>query len=166
MTRLVSHLARYGAYHRDRRNIAVHGIGIPLIVLAVEVLLSRFAITVAGVPVTAAVLASLAAALFYLWLDFAFGLAMAMLLALGAWAGMQAAAAPHAVWLSIGIGMFVAGWAFQFIGHVWEGRRPAFIDDLTGLLIGPLFIVAELAFAMGLRRGTRRAVEEALAAGA
>ena len=38
---LVQSLARYAAYHRDRRNVATHLVGIPMIVLAVEVLLSR-----------------------------------------------------------------------------------------------------------------------------
>ena len=41
MKTLVDHLAQYAAYHRDRRNIASHFIGIPMIVLAVAVLLSR-----------------------------------------------------------------------------------------------------------------------------
>ena len=39
--RLTQQLAKYAAYHRDRRNIATHFIGIPMIVLAVAVLLSR-----------------------------------------------------------------------------------------------------------------------------
>ena len=40
--------------------------------------------------------------------------------------------------------MFLVGWAFQFVGHaVYEKRRPAFMDDLASLLIGPLFLVAK-----------------------
>jgi uncharacterized membrane protein YGL010W len=41
MKSLVDHLSQYAAYHRDPRNIASHFIGIPLIVVAVAVLLSR-----------------------------------------------------------------------------------------------------------------------------
>ena len=37
MKTLVDHLAQYAAYHRDRRNIASHFIGIPMIVLAVRI---------------------------------------------------------------------------------------------------------------------------------
>ena len=55
------------------------------------------------------------------------------------------------VWLGAGVGLFVVGWIVQFIGHVFEGRKPAFVDDLIGLVVGPLFVVAEVAFAMGLR---------------
>ncbi len=28
--------------------------------------------------------------------------------------------------------MFVIGWAIQFVGHHYEGRKPAFVDDVTG----------------------------------
>jgi uncharacterized membrane protein YGL010W len=50
-----------------------------------------------------------------------------------------------------GVAMFVVGWAIQFVGHHYEGRKPAFVDDVTGLIVGPLFVVAELAFMLGLR---------------
>jgi uncharacterized membrane protein YGL010W len=52
-------------------------------------------------------------------------------------------------------GSFVLGWGLQFLGHVWEGRKPAFVDDLMSLSIGPLFIAAECAFALGLMRTLR-----------
>ncbi|RML95795.1 putative membrane protein, partial [Pseudomonas amygdali pv. eriobotryae] len=52
------------------------------------------------------------------------------------------------------------GWIIQFIGHYYEGRKPAFIDDVTGLIIGPLFVIAELAFLMGLRKPLQYAIEE------
>lgn len=47
MRTLTQQLTQYAAYHRDRRNIATHFIGIPMIVLALAVLLSRpvFALT-------------------------------------------------------------------------------------------------------------------------
>ena len=40
MKTLVDHLAQYAAYHRDRRNILSHFIGIPMIVLSIAVLLA------------------------------------------------------------------------------------------------------------------------------
>jgi len=48
--------------------------------------------------------------------------------------------------------MFVIGWIIQLVGHIHEGRKPAFLDDIVGLLIGPLFVVAEICFLLGLRR--------------
>ena len=34
------------------------------------------------------------------------------------------------------------GWAIQFVGHYWEGRKPAFADDLVGLLVGVIGLIA------------------------
>ncbi|WP_230960134.1 DUF962 domain-containing protein, partial [Pseudomonas fluorescens] len=70
------------------------------------------------------------------------------------------AAQSTAVWLSSGVGMFVVGWVIQFVGHYYEGRKPAFVDDVSGLIVGPLFVVAELAFLLGLRQDLKRQIEE------
>ena len=49
--------------------------------------------------------------------------------------------------------LFVVGWVFQLAGHfIFEGRKPAFIDDLSHTLIGPMFVVAKLLVWLGLRR--------------
>src|SRR3990167_8348546 len=76
MKTLIDHLAQYAAYHRDRRNIATHFIGIPLIVLAVAVLLSRPGVALVGLWLSPATLTALAAGLFYCRLDLRFGLIM------------------------------------------------------------------------------------------
>lgn len=158
MKTLVDHLAQYAAYHRDRRNICSHFIGIPLIVLAVAVLLSRPAVELAGLWLSPATLTALAAALFYLRLDLRFGLLMTVLLGLCLWAGALLALQSTMLWLSSGLALFVIGWIIQFIGHYYEGRKPAFVDDVMGLVIGPLFVAAEAAFLLGLRKEVEQAV--------
>ena len=52
-------LANYAAYHRDRRNIATHLIGVPMIVFAVVILLTRPEVECYGVHLTPAVAANL-----------------------------------------------------------------------------------------------------------
>ncbi|WP_207258556.1 DUF962 domain-containing protein, partial [Pseudomonas sp. GW456-11-11-14-TSB2] len=133
MKSLVDHLSQYAAYHRDPRNIASHFIGIPLIVVAVAVLLSRPQWV--GGWVSPAVLLALASAWFYLRLEVRLGVLMTVLLGLCVWAGQVLAQQNTLVWLSSGIGMFVVGWAIQFVGHHYEGRKPAFVDDVTGLIV-------------------------------
>jgi uncharacterized membrane protein YGL010W len=54
----------------------------------------------------------------------------------------------------------VVGWIFQFIGHYYEGRKPAFVDDITGLAIGPLFVVTEALFMLGLCSTLKAQVEQ------
>ena len=77
---------------------------------------------------------------------------MTVLLVLSLWLGMLSAQLSTGLWLALGLGLFILGWIIQFIGHYFEGKKPAFIDDIMGLAIGPLFVVAELAFLLGLRR--------------
>ncbi|AJO75942.1 DUF962 domain-containing protein [Pseudomonas chlororaphis] len=159
MKSLVDHLSQYAAYHRDPRNIASHFIGIPLIVVAVAVLLSRPAWPVAGLWLSPAVLLALASCGFYLRLELRLGLLMSVLMGLSVWAGQVLAQQSTAVWLASGVGLFVVGWVIQFVGHYYEGRKPAFVDDVSGLIVGPLFVVAELAFMLGLRQGLKQQIE-------
>lgn len=158
-------LAQYASYHRDRRNILTHFVGIPMIVLSVSTLLARPALGqlalggMGPVDLTPSLLLSLLAAVFYLRLDVRYGVVMALWLAASNHIGRLLALEGTAVWLGAGAGMFVAGWIIQFIGHAWEGRKPAFVDDLIGLAMGPLFVVAEAGFLLGLRRDVFSAVQ-------
>lgn len=160
MKTLEQHLSTYAAYHRDRRNIATHFAGIPMIVVAVATLLSRPVIDAGGLPLSPAVLVVALAVGFYLALDLRYGAAMAGLLALVLWPAHALAAGPTATWLLAGGGLFVGGWIIQFVGHIFEGKKPAFVDDLVGLLVGPLFIVAEAGFFLGLRDQLRQRIED------
>lgn len=159
MKTLTDHLAQYAAYHRDRRNIATHFVGVPMIQLAVTVLLSRPAVDLGGLALSPAVAVALAVAVFYARLDARFGVVMAALLAACLSIGAALAAGPTGTWLGAGVGLFVVGWIIQFVGHFWEGRKPAFVDDVVGLLVGPLFVVAEAGFLLGLRREVQQAIE-------
>ncbi|MFI8480177.1 DUF962 domain-containing protein [Pseudomonas sp. NPDC078700] len=160
MKTLVDHLAQYAAYHRDQRNIISHFVGIPMIVLAVAVLLSRPGVEWLGLWWSGAAVVSLAAAVFYLRLDLRFGLAMSVGLFLCIWVGALLAQQSTALWLSSGVGLFVIGWVIQFVGHYYEGRKPAFVDDVMGLAVGPLFVVAEAAFLLGMRAEVEQQVVE------
>lgn len=164
MKTIIDHLSQYAAYHRDMRNIVSHFVGIPLIVLAVAILLSRPGWMVGGLWLSPAALVALASVIFYLRLDGPFGVLMAALLGLCLWAGAHLAQQSTLIWLSAGAGMFLVGWIIQFIGHYFEGRKPAFVDDVMGLIIGPLFVVAELAFLMGMRKPLQHAIEERVGA--
>lgn len=35
--------------------------------------------------------------------------------------------------------MFATGWTFQFVGHVFEGKKPSFVDDRRYLAVGLLW---------------------------
>ncbi|WP_258241088.1 Mpo1 family 2-hydroxy fatty acid dioxygenase [Pseudidiomarina homiensis] len=159
MKTITDHLAEYAAYHRDRRNIATHLVGIPMIVVALQILLSRPYWGFDGWFITPALIVAVLASVFYLRLDRPLGILMTLLLALTVILGLQVAALATGVWLTWGIGLFVIGWLFQFIGHYFEGRKPAFVDDMMGLAIGPLFVVAEVVFMLGGKKALHQAIE-------
>lgn len=159
MKTLTEQLAQYAEYHRHPRNIVTHFVGIPMIVVAIAVLLSRPIFAIDNFTLSPAVLATIAALVFYFLLDIGFGLIMTVLMGMALWFGAWSAAQSTSLWLAIGLGGFLVGWVFQFIGHYFEGRKPAFVDDLVGLLIGPLFVVAEVLFFLGLRKDLQSAIE-------
>lgn len=152
MKTLEQQLTLYAAYHQDRRNILTHFIGIPMIVLAVVTLLSRPGMQSGGLWLSPALLAGVLAAVYYLLLDLRYGVVMALKLTIFLWFAALLAQLSTAGWLGWGLVLFVLGWIIQFIGHHYEGRKPAFLDDIMGLAIGPLFVVAELGFMFGLRK--------------
>lgn len=56
--------------------------------------------------------------------------------------------------------LFVVGWIIQFVGHKYEGMKPAFTDDIMGLVIGPLFIMTEVFFLLRLKASLKKYVED------
>ncbi len=43
-----------------------------------------------------------------------------------------------------GVGLFVIGWVFQIVGHLFEGNKPAFFKNPIYLIVGPLWWVKKL----------------------
>jgi uncharacterized membrane protein YGL010W len=160
MKTLEQNLTQYAAYHRDRRNIATHFVGIPMIVFAIVLALSRIEVAAGPMTVTVAALWCLVSSIYYLRQDVVLGITMAIVffvfcaisseldgrLGLGAALGLAGA-------------IFVAGWVLQFLGHKFEGMKPAFYDDLMQLMVGPLFVCAEAFFFFGAKRGVREYIE-------
>jgi uncharacterized membrane protein YGL010W len=162
MTSLAEHLLTYARAHRDRRNIATHCVGIPMIVLGLLVGLNLVSVPLAGIPLSAAVVLAIAACAYWARLDVPLGIAMAVVMFL-LYAVASEATARLGVGGALGLAaaLFVVGWALQLWGHWFEGVKPAFVDDLRQLMIGPLFVAAEVAFLLGMRQELRASIEAA-----
>ncbi|WP_066260495.1 Mpo1 family 2-hydroxy fatty acid dioxygenase [Hydrogenophaga flava] len=156
-------LIEYARYHRDPRNIATHFVGIPLIAFGIAVMLAR--VPLGGADALLPGAHWLVWALTGVWYlrQGRWSLTVPTLAVLGVMVALAdpLGEADMATWLAGGLGSFVVGWVFQAVGHVWEGRKPAFFDDLRGLLVGPMFVLAELLMALGLLRGLRETIEQA-----
>jgi uncharacterized membrane protein YGL010W len=156
MRNLEQHITQYAAYHRDWRNIKTHFVGVPMIVFSAILALAHLHVG----PLHMGWPAILLAVAFYLWLDLTLGAVMAiLLLTFGIVASLMAAVLSNKVGITLAVLIFIAGWVIQFVGHKYEGMKPAFIDDLMGLAIGPLFIVTEVFFLLGLKPELKKYVE-------
>jgi len=145
-------LASYAAVHRSGRNKATHFVGIPIIVFSLLLILALWRIHPAGREVSMALLVAIVAVLGWMALDFGIGLIMAALM-VPTWYAAEALASalgPSSTVVAFLV-LFVGGWALQFLGHHYEGKRPALLDNIFQGFIGPMFLVAETLVASGYR---------------
>lgn len=147
-------LIDYARDHRDRRNILSHFVGVPMVVFALGVLLARGRFGIAGHEVTVAWLGVALLAVSYLARPGPLTLALAASTAIGALVALAhpMASAGTASWLAWSIGLLLLGVLIQWIGHIYEGKRAAFVDDLAVPSAGPLFLTAQALFMLGWNR--------------
>jgi len=157
MKSIEEQLARYKSVHLNRKNIQTHFVGIPLIVFAVTLMLSTISFelvlgdllsTPLTLRFTLAMIIFAGVMLYYLVLHRLLALGMLVYILANLLAA-QLFSATEGI-LYIAIGLFIAGWIIQFLGHYYEKAKPAFVDDLSQFLIGPLFLMAEVYFMLGL----------------
>ena len=151
MKTLEDQMAVYAAYHQDARNKATHFIGVPVIILSLFIPLAWLRIDVGGMPISAATVVAASLLVYYFMLDAMLGLAMLGVFALLGWAGDRIAAlGPAAGWTWFAV-LFIGGWILQLVGHVFEGRKPALADNLFQIFVAPIFLCAEIFFALGYK---------------
>ena len=160
MKNIEEQMSIYAAYHQDARNKATHFIGVPAIILSLFIPLAWIRIDAGGVTITAAMLFAAVVVLYYFFLDVA--LALAMLAVTGAlvWLGHQIAQLGITqgwIWFAL---LFVGGWILQLVGHVFEGRKPALADNLFQIFVAPIFLAAEVFFALGYKPQLHRRIQE------
>ncbi|NQZ25527.1 MAG: DUF962 domain-containing protein [Colwellia sp.] len=157
MKSIEEQLARYKSVHLNQKNINTHFVGVPLIVLAVTLMLSTigFEIKVDDVlsapftlEFTLAMVIFAVIAIYYLFLHRLLALGMLVYIAVNLFVAHLFSGIDNLFYMAIGL--FVIGWIIQFVGHHYEKAKPAFVDDLSQFLIGPLFLMAEVYFMLGL----------------
>lgn len=147
-------LEEYGESHRHPVNKALHWLCVPSIVVTVFGLLWSIPVPVALQAVSPWLnWATLVAALALAWYALlspalAFGMLPVVVAMFGAVLALARLDPP--LWQSC-LAIFVVAWIGQFIGHAVEGRRPSFFKDLQFLLVGPLWLLAAVYRAFGLR---------------
>ncbi len=139
-------LNEYGESHENRLNKLIHWICVPVIVWTVVALIWSipfpWKIGLGIVPVNWAVIALVLAQVYYFSLSRRLG--MGLLLYNLAMLWLTAAieqASPWPLW-QVALVVFVVAWIGQFIGHIFEGKRPSFFKDVQFLLIGPAWLMS------------------------
>ena len=151
MKTIEQQMSFYAAYHQDARNKATHFVGVPAIIVSLFIPLAWIGFEAGGVTITAAMLFAGVVVLYYFFLDVPLAIAMLVITALFVWTGQEIANLGTAAgWIGFGV-LFVGGWILQLVGHVFEGRKPALVDNLFQIFMAPIFLAAEVFFALGYK---------------
>ena len=142
MQSLENWLNQYSEYHKNSMNIYIHKICIPFIVWSLLGMLwvSRSFID----SINNAYIAVILVSIFY-W-----RLSKSYLIAMSLYFGIMIAL----LWyfdthsnvniFDWSLTIFLLSWLGQFVGHMIEGKKPSFFQDLTFLLIAPLWTIKPL----------------------
>jgi uncharacterized membrane protein YGL010W len=148
-------LEDYGDSHRNAANKALHWICVPVIAWCVLGLLWLLpfpdAIRATYPAANWAGVAVLAALVYYAVLSPRLALGAAPLLLAFLWSINGVARWSTVPLWGVCLFLFVAAWIGQFIGHAIEGKRPSFFKDLQFLMIGPLWLLADVFRRLGIR---------------
>jgi uncharacterized membrane protein YGL010W len=139
-------LNEYGESHENRLNKLIHWICVPVIVWTVVALIWSipfpWKIGSGIVPVNWAVVALVLAQVYYFSLSRRLGMGLLLYNLAMLWlTAVIEQASPWPLW-QVALAVFVLAWIGQFIGHIFEGKRPSFFKDVQFLLIGPAWLMS------------------------
>jgi uncharacterized membrane protein YGL010W len=144
----------YGDSHRTRTNKVLHWICVPIIVWSVLGLLWSLpfpgSIRSEYPAANWASIAVLCAFFYYTVLSLSLALGALPLLLAGLWSLDRLDRLAGVPLWSICVAAFVVAWIGQFVGHAVEGKRPSFFKDLQFLMIGPLWLLADVYRRLGI----------------
>lgn len=151
----------YQLQHTTLINKIAHFIGVPLLIFSILIFLSWIHISVPYTfDTTLAWLLSFTALIYYVFFDMIFAGVLAIIfILLNVIALLITGNAPSWAGFTVFLVTFILGGILLLIGHLVEGKKPAFMNNHKQLLIAPLFLVAEAFFYFGYRTEIRDRLE-------
>ena len=144
-------LEAYGESHQNPVNKKIHWVCVPLIMLSLLGLLwpiqFTFLIDSQFLNATTVLIAIVSIYYFRLSISMGFGMLLIsaiMIFIITSVSSNQFLFNPYVV-------IFIFSWIGQFIGHKIEGKKPSFFEDLQFLLIGPLWLLAQLYNSLNIK---------------
>ncbi|MEC4727852.1 DUF962 domain-containing protein [Shewanella sp. D64] len=155
MKSAVEQLSTYKSVHLNSKNINTHFVGVPLIIWSLFLLLnlipiSFFTVENLGINLNVASVFAIGVLIYYVKLHARLAIGLALFIIPVLYTSSLVAQMSVALWIALAV--FAIGWVIQLIGHQYEKAKPAFIDDLNQLLIGPFFLMAEVYFLLGFEQ--------------
>jgi uncharacterized membrane protein YGL010W len=152
-------MAGYSAYHRDFRNKITHFFGVPMVYYSPLIALGWIRFDLFGLDLSISWILFALVMIWYFTLDVRLSILMLLISLPIVYLTDIISKMEFQQSLYIFLGIKLFGWVIQLIGHVFEGRRPALVDNLVQALMAPLFLIAEVQFALGMRKELFDAVE-------
>ena len=155
MSNIRALLNEYGENHQNPVNKAFHWICVPLIMFSlIGILMSApfFVSKTQWLNWGSVVL--IGALVYYLRLSISMFIGFALiafLLLTGNWTLFTKLNFDSGQLVLWSLGIFVAAWIGQFIGHKIEGKKPSFFKDVQFLLIGPAWLLHFIYSSVGIK---------------
>lgn len=151
---LEEQLDMYGSRHTKLVTKLTHLVGVPLVIFSILIGLSWFKFSFPPLFSTnfAWILVVVVSA-FYIYLDWRIGIVLLILFLLLSWLATSMVSSGFNIpdFLMF-VGLFIAGWAVQIVGHYFESKKSTFFSGLIQIVIAPIFLVAEIAVMIGWRK--------------
>jgi len=137
-------LSAYRKSHQNKTNKKIHWVCVPAIMISLLGILWSFPFPVKVSPLinwaTALIILSV---VYYFYLSWQLALGMLFNSLLMIMILQWIDGFPLPLW-QIACAVFVVAWIGQFYGHYIEGKRPSFYKDMQFLLIGPVWLLADV----------------------
>ncbi len=152
MSLFVNKAKQYASYHTKNITKVTHFVGVPLIIFSLMIFFGFVKISVPGVFSTnLAWFLMIGVLVYYAKLNVKLAVSILPIFLIMIYlADMISSGGPTKGTFEIFLLFFVFGWVIQFVGHFYEKKKPAFMDNLSQLFIAPLFLVAEAYFYFGM----------------
>jgi uncharacterized membrane protein YGL010W len=154
MQKLAPQLKLYQSFHTLRITKITHFIGIPCLVFALLIFLGWLHLAMPPLfNISLSWLGIIAILIYYYFLDvmLAAGLTVILIL-MGVVATFISQPMVTITGVLIWLFFLIVGIIAQAVGHFYEKNKPAFMSNINQILIAPLFVFAELMFALGYRQ--------------
>ncbi len=160
-SKLMDMLVGYASAHQHPINIAVHLVGIPIIMLGIFIPMTWLTIGTEGFGLNLAQITLIAMFVFYLTLDWIFALVFLAFAVAVAELAFKLGSYPQSTALIISAAAFFGGYAAQFIGHAIEKSMPVLLKHpIQANLAAPFFTIVEVFKLLGLREALFSSVQK------